>query len=81
MRILCGYLKEKKILEMPEIKGFLKWLEREIGAEIDSFANKTASKECHEHDFNQLPKILKKNRNKISIAQHGRNQTPPLSSP
>ena len=25
-----------------EIKGFLKWFEREIGSEIDSLANKTA---------------------------------------
>jgi low affinity Fe/Cu permease len=28
-----------------EIKGFLKWLEREIGTEIDTLANKTAIKE------------------------------------
>lgn len=50
-----------------EIKGFLKWLEREIGAEIDNLANKTALKEYHEHDFNQLLVVLKKNRNKVSI--------------
>lgn len=25
-----------------EIKGFLKWFERDIGSEIDSLANKTA---------------------------------------
>lgn len=50
-----------------EIKGFLKWLEREIGAEIDKLANKTAIKEYHETDFNQLLEVLKKNRNKISI--------------
>jgi hypothetical protein len=46
-----------------EIKGFLKWLEREIGAEIDTFTNKTTIKEYHEHDFNQLLEVLKKNRN------------------
>ena len=50
-----------------ETKGFLKWFEREISAEIDSLANKTAIKEYHEHDFNQLLEVLKKNRNKISI--------------
>lgn len=50
-----------------EIKGFLKWLEREIGTEINILANKTALKEYHEHDFNQLLEVLKKNRNKISI--------------
>lgn len=34
-----------------EMKGFLKWLEREIGAEIDALTNKTAIKEYHEHNF------------------------------
>ena len=50
-----------------EIKGFLKWFEREIGAEIDSLANKTAIKEYHEHDFNRFIEVLKRNKNKISI--------------
>jgi len=50
-----------------EIKGFLKWFEREINAEIDSLTNKTAIKEYYEHDFNHLLEILRKNRNKISI--------------
>lgn len=49
-----------------EIKGFVKWMEREIGAEIDSLANKTAIKEYHKYDFNELLEVLKKNRNKIS---------------
>ena len=35
--------------------------------EIDSLANKTAIKEYHETDFNQLLEVLKKNRNKVSI--------------
>lgn len=55
---LLAYLAEQMI-EMNkrkngEIKGFLKWLEREIGAEIDNLANKTTIKEYHEHDFNQI---------------------------
>ncbi|MBU4319755.1 MAG: hypothetical protein L6246_02895 [Thermodesulfovibrionales bacterium] len=50
-----------------EIKGFVKWLEREIGAEIDTLANKTAIKEYHDHDFNHLLDVLKKNKNKLSI--------------
>ena len=45
-----------------EIKGFLKWFEREIGAEIDTLTNKTALKEYHEHDFNQLLEVHRKNR-------------------
>jgi uncharacterized protein YaaN involved in tellurite resistance len=50
-----------------EIKGFLKWLEREIGAEIDTLTNKTAIKEYHGNDFNHLLDVLKKNRSKISV--------------
>lgn len=68
---LLAYLAEQMI-EMnkeknEEIKGFLKWLEREIGAEIDTLTNKTVLKEYHKHGFNQLLVVLKKNRNKISI--------------
>lgn len=50
-----------------EIKGFLKWLEREIGAEIDALTNKTAIKEYYEHNFDHLLEVLKKNKNKISV--------------
>lgn len=50
-----------------EIKGFLKWLEREIGAEIDTLTNKTAIKEYHDYSFEHLVDVLKKNRNKLSI--------------
>jgi hypothetical protein len=50
-----------------ETKGFVKWLEREIGAEIDTLANKTAIKEYHDNDFNHLLDVLRKNRNKISV--------------
>lgn len=68
---LLAYLAEQMIelnkAKNEEIKGFLKWLEREIGAEIDSLTNKTAIKEYHDHDFNHLLDVLKKNKNKISI--------------
>ena len=50
-----------------EIKGFLKWLEREIGAENDNLANKTTIKQYYKHDVNQLLEVLKKSRNKVSI--------------
>jgi len=49
-----------------EIKGFLKWLEREIGTEIEGLTNKTAIKEYHDNDFNHLLDVLKKNKNKIT---------------
>ncbi|MCL5024114.1 MAG: hypothetical protein M1497_12255 [Nitrospirae bacterium] len=66
-----AYLAEQMITmnkaKNEEIKGFLKWLEREIGPEIDALKNKTAIKEYHEHDFNFLLDVLKKNKNKLSI--------------
>ncbi len=66
-----AYLAEQMIemnkAKNEESKGFLKWLEREIGAEIDALTNKTAIKEYHEHNFDHLLEVLKKNKNKISI--------------
>ena len=56
-----------------EIRGFLKWLEREIGAEIDNLTNKTAIKEYHEHTFNQLLEVYRKNRTKGLTILHARN--------
>lgn len=50
-----------------KIKGFMKWSECEIDAEIDTLANKTAIKEYHELGFNQLLEVLEKNRDKVSI--------------
>jgi len=49
-----------------EMKGFLKWLERQIGTGIDTLTNKTAVKEYHDNDFNHLLDVLKKNKNKLS---------------
>ena len=66
-----AYLAEQMIelnkVKNEEIKGFLKWLDREIGADIDTLTNKTAIKEYHEHGFDHLLEVLKKNRNIISI--------------
>ena len=68
---LLAYLAEQMIeinkSKNEEIKGFLKWLEREIGTGIDELTNKTAIKEYHDDDFNSLLDVLKKNRNKISV--------------
>jgi hypothetical protein len=50
-----------------EKQGFLKWLEREIGAEIEALTNKTAIKEYYEHSFDNLLEVLKKNKTKLSI--------------
>jgi len=58
-----------------EMKGFLKWLERQIGTGIDTLTNKTAVKEYHDNDFNHLLDVLKKNKNKLSAdASHRKIQ-------
>jgi hypothetical protein len=66
-----AYLAEQMIemnkAKNQEIKGFLKWLEREIGVAVEELTNKTAIKEYHTHNFDQFLEVLKKNRKKFSI--------------
>lgn len=50
-----------------EIKGFLEWFEREIGAKIETLANKTKLKQYCDLDFDGLLDILKKNKKKIPV--------------
>ncbi|MCG2721490.1 MAG: hypothetical protein L6290_05675 [Thermodesulfovibrionales bacterium] len=57
-------MNKKKNVEM---KGFLKWLEREIGTEIEGLSNKTAIKEYHENTFGLILEVLKKNKKRLSI--------------
>ncbi|OHE58327.1 MAG: hypothetical protein A2Z47_02335 [Thermodesulfovibrio sp. RBG_19FT_COMBO_42_12] len=64
---LAGQMIEMNKTKNEEIKDFLKWLKREIGAEIEDLSNKTAIKEYHDHAFDHLLDVLKKNRNKISV--------------
>jgi len=55
--------KEKQV----EIKGFLGWLEREIGASIDDLKLKTKIKVYYGHDFDTLLDVLKQNKKKIQL--------------
>ena len=50
-----------------EIRGFLRWLEREIGSEIDTLKNKTAIQSYFNLSFEELLEILKKNRRAITV--------------
>lgn len=69
---LAGQMIEMNKAKNEEIKGFLKWLEREIGVAIDSLTNKTAIKEYHEHNFEHFLEVLKKNKKKLSMNLSGR---------
>ena len=68
---LLAYLAEQMIemhkAKNEEIKGFLKWLEREIGVAVEELTNKTAIKEYHSRDFEQFLEVLKKNKKKLTI--------------
>jgi hypothetical protein len=50
-----------------EVKGFLTWLERTIGARVDDLSNKTKIKAYHEHNFETLLAVLRQNRRKLTI--------------
>ena len=68
---LLGFL-AAQMLEMnkakgAEIRGFLRWLEREIGVEIDVLQNKTAIQRYFNLPLDDLLGILKKNRRAIPI--------------
>jgi len=66
-----AYLAEQMIelnkAKNEEVKGFIKWLEREIVADIDTLTNKTAIKNYHENNLEALITMLKKNKLKLSI--------------
>ncbi len=50
-----------------EIRGFLRWLEREIKAPIDTLKNRTALQSYYEKDLTELIDILKQNRRAIGV--------------
>jgi len=66
---LLAYLAERMIetnkKKNEEIKGFLRWLEGEIGAPVEELANKTALKEYYAHDFEAFAGALVKNKKKL----------------
>ena len=56
-----------------EIRGFLRWLEREIGCKIDTLKNKTAIQSYFDLSLEELLGILKKNRRSIPIDPSSRS--------
>ena len=74
---LLAFLAEQ-MLEMnrakgEEIRGFLHWLEREIGVEIDTLKNKTAIQSYFGLSLDGLLDILKKNRRSIAADPSSRS--------
>ncbi len=56
-----------------EIRGFLSWLEREIGVEIDALRNKTKIRGYFNLSFEELLGILRGNRRTIAVDPSNRN--------
>ena len=56
-----------------EIHGFLRWLEREIGVEVDALQNKTAIQSYSDLSFERLLEILRRNRQSIAVDPSSRD--------
>ena len=56
-----------------EIRGFLHWLKREIGIEVDALKNKTAIQSYFDLSFEKLLEILKRNRRSIAADPSSRS--------
>ena len=56
-----------------EIRGFLRWLEREIGVEIDTLKNKTKIQGYFDLSPEELLEILRSNRRSIGVDPSSRN--------
>ncbi|KJR40258.1 type II DNA modification enzyme [Candidatus Magnetoovum chiemensis] len=73
---ILAYLAEQMIemnrAKNKETKGFLTWLEREIGAEINTLTNKTKLKQYHNYTLPDLLDILKKSGDSLSIKPSNR---------
>jgi len=64
---LADQMIEMSMQKQAEVKGFLTWLKRYIGTEIDSLKNKTKLRAYHEHDFGMLLDVLRQNRRKLEV--------------
>jgi len=68
---LLAFLAEQMIemnkAKQTEVRGFLGWLEREIGAKIDDLKNKTKLKDYHDGVFEVLLEVLKENHRTLSV--------------
>ena len=74
LAFLAQQMIEMKERKNNEIKGFLKWLENEIGTEIDLLTNKTVIKKYYDLEFRDVLDILKANKSKIAFDPSNRNK-------
>jgi hypothetical protein len=67
LAFLAEQMIEMNKQKQTEVKGFITWMERTIGAPVDDLSNKTKVKIYHEYDFETLLAVLKQNRRKLTL--------------
>jgi len=71
---LSKQMTEMSTQKQKEIKGFLEWMEREIGVKVDDLKNKKKIKDYHKYKFEEIVNILKENKKKITkVDLHSRS--------
>ena len=67
LAFLAEQMVEMNKAKQTEVRDFLSWLEREIGAKIDDLKNKTRIRNYYEGAFEDLLEVLKGNRRSLTI--------------
>jgi len=67
LAFLAKQMLEMNRVKQAEIKGFLDWLEGEVGAKVEDLTPKTNVQQYYKLQFDELLAILKKNKRKIAI--------------
>jgi len=80
LAFLAGKMIEYNKEKNKEIKSFLGWLEREVGAKVEDLTGKTKIKKYYEISVDDLINILKKNRRKLQIDPSRRDFQDKLSA-
>jgi hypothetical protein len=74
---LLAFLAEQMVdmskQKQEEVNGFLKWLERYIGASVDDLKNKTKLRSYHDYDFQTLLDVLRQNRRNLEVDADSRS--------
>jgi hypothetical protein len=65
LAFLAGQMIALNREKQEEIRAFLTWLERQIGAKVDGLSSKTKVRTYHEHDFDTLSDVLRQNRRRL----------------
>ena len=66
LAFLAETMMELNRQKQDEIKGFLEWLEGDMGAKVFDLSNKTKVQAYYDHEVGELLAILKKNKRKVA---------------